>query len=59
MSKCTGGPEFLAVRVSPGRVMFEIEGVSDEFAVRELELTRTKLTVETKIVRHYGQFKMF
>ena len=53
MGKGKGSPEFFAVRVSPGRIMFEIEGVTDEVAVRALELASAKLPVRTKIVRRY------
>lgn len=53
MGKGKGSPEFFAVRVSPGRIMFEIEGVSEEVANRALELASAKLPVRTKIVRRY------
>jgi large subunit ribosomal protein L16 len=53
MGKGKGSPEFFAVRVSPGRIMFEIEGVAEELACRALELASAKLPVKTKIVRRY------
>ncbi|MCC8417103.1 MAG: 50S ribosomal protein L16 [Rickettsia endosymbiont of Bryobia graminum] len=53
MGKGKGSPEFFAVRVSPGRIMFEIEGVTEEVANRALELASAKLPVRTKIVRRY------
>lgn len=53
MGKGKGNPEFFAVRVSPGRIMFEIEGVTDEIANRALELASAKLPVRTRIVRRY------
>jgi len=53
MGKGKGAPEFFAVRVSPGRIMFEIEGVSQEVAIRALELASAKLPVRTKIVKRY------
>ncbi len=53
MGKGKGAPEFFAVRVSPGRIMFEVEGVSDEVAYEALELASAKLPVRTKIVRRY------
>lgn len=53
MGKGKGSPEFFAVRVSPGSIMFEIEGVSEEVANRALELASAKLPVRTKIVRRY------
>ena len=36
--------------VKPGRVMFEIEGVTDEIAKRAFELAAAKLPVKCKIV---------
>jgi large subunit ribosomal protein L16 len=53
MGKGKGAPEFFAVRVSPGRIMFEVEGVSEEVAIRSLELASAKLPVRTKIVKRY------
>lgn len=53
MGKGKGSPEFFAVRVSPGRIMFEIEGVAEDVATRALELASAKLPVRTKIVRRY------
>ncbi|NDB83700.1 MAG: 50S ribosomal protein L16 [Alphaproteobacteria bacterium] len=53
MGKGKGSPEFFAVRVSPGRIMFEIDGVTEEVALRALELASSKLPVRTKIVRRY------
>ncbi len=53
MGKGKGSPEFFAVRVSPGRIMFEIEGVAEDVATRALELAGAKLPVRTKIVRRY------
>lgn len=53
MGKGKGSPEYFAVRVSPGRIMFEIDGVGDDVAIRALELASAKLPVRTKIVRRY------
>ena len=53
MGKGKGSTEFFAVRVSPGRIMFEIEGVPEELAFRALELASAKLPVKTKIVKRY------
>jgi len=53
MGKGKGSPEYFAVRVSPGRIMFEIDGVTEEVAVRALELASAKLPVRTKIVKRY------
>ncbi len=53
MGKGKGSPEFFAVRVSPGRIMFEVDGVTEDVALRALELASAKLPVRTKIVRRY------
>lgn len=53
MGKGKGTPEFFAVRVSPGRIMFEVEGVPEETAIRALELASAKLPVRTKIMKRY------
>ena len=54
MGKGKGSVEFFAVRVSPGRVIFEIDGVDDKIAIKALELASSKLPIKTKIVRRYG-----
>ena len=53
MGKGKGSPEYFAVRVSPGRIMFEIEGVGEDVAKAALELAAAKLPVRTKIVQRY------
>lgn len=53
MGKGKGSPEYFAARVSPGRIMFEVDGVADEVASRALELASAKLPVRTKIVKRY------
>lgn len=53
MGKGKGSPEFFAVRVSPGRIMFEVDGVTEDIAMLALELASAKLPVRTKIVRRY------
>ena len=53
MGKGKGSVEYYAVRVSPGRIMFEIDGVDEETARAALELASAKLPVKTKIVQRY------
>lgn len=53
MGKGKGSPEYFAVRVSPGRILFEIEGVSEQVAFEALELAAAKLPVKTKMVKRY------
>lgn len=51
MGKGKGSPEYFAVRVAPGRILFELDGVTDDVALRALELAAAKLPIKTKIVR--------
>ena len=53
MGKGKGAPEYFAVRVAPGRIMFEVDGVAEDVAQAALELASAKLPVRTKIVRRY------
>ena len=50
MGKGKGSVDFWAARVHPGRIMFEIDGVSDEIAREALRLGAQKLPVLTRIV---------
>tara|TARA_R110002050_G_scaffold118195_4_gene235479 strand:+ start:4292 stop:4702 length:411 start_codon:yes stop_codon:yes gene_type:complete len=50
MGKGKGAPEFWAARVKPGRIMFEIEGVSELLAREAFMLASAKLPIQTKFV---------
>ena len=50
MGKGKGSPEFWVARVAPGRIMFEIDGVSPEIAQEALRLAAMKLPVKCKFV---------
>ena len=50
MGKGKGNPESWVAPVKPGRVMFEIEGVSEELARRAMELAAAKLPVKTRFM---------
>jgi large subunit ribosomal protein L16 len=50
MGSGKGAPEFWAARVAPGRIMFEVDGVSEAIARESLRLGAAKLSVRTKIV---------
>jgi large subunit ribosomal protein L16 len=50
MGKGKGAPEYWAARVKPGRIMFEIDGVSEEIAKEALRLGAMKLPVTTRVV---------
>ena len=51
MGKGKGAPEYWVAVVKPGRVMFEIEGVSEETAREALRLAAQKLPVQAKFVK--------
>ena len=51
MGKGKGAPEYWVAVVKPGRVMFEISGVSEEVAKEALRLASHKLPVQTKFVK--------
>lgn len=50
MGKGKGAPEYWVAPVKPGRVMFEVAGVSEEVAREALRLASHKLPVKTKFL---------
>lgn len=50
MGKGKGAPEFWVAVIKPGRVMFEIEGVSEAMAREAMRLAANKLPMKTKFV---------
>ena len=50
MGSGKGSPEYWVSVVKPGRVMFEIAGVSEEVAREALRLASHKLPIKTKVV---------
>ncbi|HRZ77743.1 MAG TPA: 50S ribosomal protein L16, partial [Bacteroidales bacterium] len=50
MGKGKGAPEYFVARVTPGRILFEAEGVPLEVAREALRLAAQKLPVITKFV---------
>ncbi len=57
MGKGKGNPEGYVAPVTPGRIMFEIEGVPFEIAKEALRLGAQKLPIETKLIvrRDYAE----
>ena len=53
--KGKGTPEYWAARVKPGRIMFEIDGVTMEVARRAMELAAAKLPLQTRFVTRLGE----
>jgi large subunit ribosomal protein L16 len=50
MGKGKGAPEYFVAVVLPGRIMFEIAGVSHDIAKEALRLAAQKLPVKTKFI---------
>ncbi|MCS7005789.1 MAG: 50S ribosomal protein L16 [Cytophagales bacterium] len=50
MGKGKGSPEFWAVKVKPGTILFECDGISMDLAKEALRLGAQKLPVTTKFV---------
>ncbi|MDT7934606.1 MAG: 50S ribosomal protein L16 [Sphingomonadaceae bacterium] len=55
MGSGKGNPEFWVCRVKPGRIMFEIDGVSREVAEGAFERAAAKLPIKTKLVARLGE----
>ncbi len=55
MGKGKGSPEFWVCRVKPGRIMFELDGVSQELARVAFERASAKLPVRTRFVARIGE----
>ena len=53
MGKGKGAPEFWVCRVKPGRIIFEIDGVSESVARVALYKASTKLPIKTKFIKRY------
>ena len=53
--KGKGSPEYWAAKVKPGRIMFEVDGVSEDIARRAFELAAAKLPVKTKFITRIGE----
>ncbi len=50
MGKGKGAPEYWVAAVKPGRVMFELGGISEQVAREALRLASHKLPVKTKFI---------
>ena len=54
MGSGKGAPEFWAARVKPGRILFELEGVTPQIAKEALALAAAKLPIKTRFVARVG-----
>jgi large subunit ribosomal protein L16 len=53
MGKGKGNLEYWAAVVKPGRIIFEIDGVSEEVAQGALKLAAGKLPIATKFIKRH------
>ena len=51
MGKGKGNPEFWVAVVKPGRVIYEVSGISEQLAKEAFNLASKKLAIHTKFVR--------
>src|ERR1043166_3548431 len=51
MGKGKGNPEGWVAVVKPGRVLFELEGISEDLARKALGLASAKLPVRTRVIK--------
>ena len=55
MGKGKGSPDFWVCRIKPGKIMFELDGVSEIAAKEALSLAAAKLPMHTKVVKRLGE----
>ena len=55
MGSGKGTPEYWVCRIKPGRILFEIDGVSRTIAEEAFVLAGAKLSVKTKLVSRLGE----
>jgi large subunit ribosomal protein L16 len=58
MGSGKGTPEFWVCRVKPGRIMFEIDGVSRAIAEEAFTLAAAKLPIKTKLVARTSEVRV-
>ena len=51
MGKGKGAPEFWASRVKPGKIIFELDGITEEMAKAAFEKASAKLPIKTKFIK--------
>ena len=51
MGKGKGAPEYWVARISPGRIMFEVDGVPETLAREAFALAAAKLPIKTRFIQ--------
>ncbi len=57
MGKGKGNPEIWVAVIKPGRILFEMEGVTKDVAIQALTLAKHKLPLKTKIVMREENYR--
>ncbi len=55
MGSGKGAPEWWACRVNPGKILFELDGVTEELARQAFKLAGAKLPIRTRFVQRVGE----
>jgi large subunit ribosomal protein L16 len=55
MGKGKGAPEGWVAVVRPGKILYEMEGVTEEVAQEAMRLAAHKLSVKSKFVKRFGK----
>ena len=55
MGSGKGAPEFWVVRIKPGRILFEIDGVPTQIAREALDLAAAKLPIRTRFIERIAE----
>jgi len=55
MGSGKGSPEYWVAKIKPGRILFELDGVSEEIARGAFALASAKLPIKTKFVARIGE----
>jgi len=53
MGKGKGAPDSWVAVIRPGRILYEVDGLTDEVAIEAMRLAAQKLPLKTKVVRRY------
>jgi large subunit ribosomal protein L16 len=55
MGSGKGSPEYFVVRIHPGKIMFELAGVTEEVARIAFAKAAAKLPIKAKFVKQFGE----
>jgi large subunit ribosomal protein L16 len=58
MGKGKGAPEFWVAVVRPGKILFEMEGVTEVEARKAMDLAAAKLPIKTRFATRFGEEKV-